>query len=362
LQNADKRILVIGGGITGLSAALQLADMNFAVTLIEQSASLGGYAARFSCKATDRCVRCGACLVEQKVRRSIDHQNIEVILEYKITNINKNYIYSIDLQPTAPGCRTPRQRHLDADAIIVATGFQHYDPESKPYGYRRFDDVVTNLDLEQMLRTQGTVRRPSNGAFPDRIAFFQCVGSRDAKLKHLWCSKVCCGSALRTANRIKWQRPDTQITVFYIDIQTFGKDFEIFYHNIRDSIRMVRTLPADIFLCENNRLQVNYFDDASIEEEFDLVVLSIGMMPQGLNADLFNQLGFSVSPESDSFQYENVSLPFIDGVFAAGAVLAPMGIADSIASAQKAARDVVSYLSKLQTPSMGSESQSKRKS
>ncbi len=346
LQNRDKHVLVIGGGVAGLSAALELAHVNYTVTLVEESASLGGYAARFSCKATDRCVKCGACLLEQKLYQISQHPGIEIILENRIQTIRKHSIFSVEIVSAAPGEPAKKSRSLNADAIVVATGFQHCNPEWKPYGYRRFEDVITNLELEQMIRTEGAVKRPSDGALPDRIAFIQCVGSRDAKLKHLWCSKVCCGSALRTAHRIGWQRPDTEITVFYIDIQSFGKDFDAFYRKIRETIRMVRTIPGDILLNEKNRLEITYFDGESIEEEFDLVVLSIGMMPQHRNFDLLKQLGMSVSEETYLSQYENVSLPLMDGVFPAGAVLAPMSIADAVASAQKAAQEVVSYLTR----------------
>jgi len=346
LENDNKHILIIGGGVAGLSAALQLANFDYSITLIDQSGTLGGHAAGFSCKATHQCVKCGACLFEQKRSRITQHPNIEIILETRIQNVVKDQRFSIDIKPLKTSERNgnkSRNDCLEADAIIVATGFQSFNPELKPFGYNRFRDVITSLELENMLRAEGTVKRPSNNALPEDIAFIQCVGSRDAKLNHLWCSKICCGSALRMANRIKWQHPDTQITVFYIDIQTFGKDFEIFFRRVREDIRLIRTIPGDIFQSENNRLQVNYFENESKEEVFDLVVLSVGMMPQKANFNLFKQLGLPASGDADSMQYENFTSPFREGVFPAGSVLAPMNIADSIASAQKAALEVVEY-------------------
>ncbi|MBW2365724.1 MAG: hypothetical protein JRF25_11850, partial [Deltaproteobacteria bacterium] len=90
-----------------------------------------------------------------------------------------------------------------ANAVILATGFKPFNPVDKPYGYGKFKNVITNLDMERMLRRDGRAIKPSNGVEADRIAFIQCVGSRDAKLNHLWCSKVCCGSALRMAGLVK---------------------------------------------------------------------------------------------------------------------------------------------------------------
>jgi len=358
LGNDNKHILIIGGGVAGLSAALQLGNFDYSITLIEQSGALGGHAARFSCKATNQCVKCGACLLEQKLNQITQHPNIEIILGTSIQKIGKDQHFTIDIQTFEKSERetSERNRHklhnnrLEADAIIVATGFQPFNPELKPYGYNRFEDVITNLELENMLRAEGAVKRPSIDALPESIAFIQCVGSRDAKLNHLWCSKICCSSALRMANRIKWQQPEIQITVFYIDIQTFGKDFEIFFNRVRKDIRLIRTIPGDIIETENNRLQVSYFEAESKEEVFDLVVLSVGMMPQKANFDLFKQLGLSASGDAGPVQYENFSFPFREGVFPAGSVLAPMNIADSIASAQKAAQDVVEYFIAQKTP------------
>ena len=346
LENDSRHILIIGGGVAGLSAALQLTNFDYSITLIEQSGALGGHAARFSCKATHQCVKCGACLLEQKLNQITQHPNIEIILETSIQNIGKDRRFFIDIQTFETTERNGKKLHnnrLEADAIIVATGFKPFNPELKPYGYNRFEDVITNLELENMLRAEGAVKRPSNDALPENIAFIQCVGSRDAKLNHLWCSKICCGSALRMANRIKWQQPDTQITVFYIDIQTFGKDFEVFFSRIREDIRLIRTIPGDIIETENSRLQVSYFEAESKEEIFDLVVLSVGMMPQKANFDLFKQLYLSAGGDSGPMQYETFTFPFREGVFPAGSVLAPMNIADSIASAQKAAQNVVEY-------------------
>jgi heterodisulfide reductase subunit A len=232
----------------------------------------------------------------------------------------------------------------EADALVLATGFQAYSPEDKPYGYGKFKNVVTNLELERMLRKENLPRRPSDGAFPERMAFIQCVGSRDARLKHLWCSQVCCASALRMARLIRFRRPETDIVFFYIDVQTFGADFDAFYERVKTEIRMVREIPADFYPVDDGRLRIPYFDAESGKEAetiCDMAVLSVGMTPGPDNRDLAEKLGFS--PAGTGFLED----PAAEGVFIAGAAGGPMSIPDAVRSAGETAARVRNYLSRL---------------
>ena len=342
---ADKSVLIIGGGVAGLSAALDLSRFGIGVEIIEKSDFMGGQAIGFSCKATDQCVKCGACMVEEKLKEVLENPNINYSLGSNIKKITNSKRFSVSLEKgpeyidpqRCTGCgecfdkcpakgaitrgfsknnlpfyainqekcthiegksciicqdlcpegainldKKEEELNTKADAIIVATGFTPFDPESKPYGYNRFKNVITNLDLENMLRQESRATRPSDNSPPKRMAFIQCVGSRDAKLNHLWCSKVCCGSALRMARLIKARQPETMITCFYIDIQTFGKDFELFYKGVKKDIRMVRAIPGDILKTEDDSLRITFADNTThetVEEIFDLVVLSIGLTP-----------------------------------------------------------------------------------
>ena len=145
-----------------------------------------------------------------------------------------------------------------------------------------------------MLRQQTRVKRPSDNLAPKSIAFVQCVGSRDSSLNHLWCSKVCCGSALRMAKLIKARHPETQITFFYIDVQSFGKDFHSFYDGVQKDVRMIRAIPGEIFKPTQDHLQVNYYEAKTgtpHQENFDMVVLSVGITPGG---DTQYLAGFSI--------------------------------------------------------------------
>jgi heterodisulfide reductase subunit A len=206
-----------------------------------------------------------------------------------------------------------------------------------------FDNVVTNLELERILRRKGKPLRPSDGALPEKIAFIQCVGSRDAKRGHLWCSKICCGSALRLAGLIRHRHPDIEATVFYIDIQNFGKDFDRVYPRYLDDLRFVRAIPGDIFAGENGGLRVVYAADGtheSREEEFGMVSLSVGLTPCAGAAQILSGLGIDAQ-QSGFFQP-----PGQPGVFIAGAASGPMSIAESVADAERAAAEATAYLRK----------------
>lgn len=348
---ASKSVLVIGGGVAGLTVARALAQQHVTVHLVEQSAGLGGHAARFTCKATESCVKCGACMVVGLMQEVQAHPAITCWRQTTVAHVASGEGWQIRL---ANGAGQPAGKTLQVDAIVVATGFTPYNPVAKPYGYGRFANVLTNLDLENMLHTRsytgGQVVCPSNGQPPGRMAFIQCVGSRDAQLKHLWCSQVCCASALRMANLILHRQPDTQISVFYIDIQTFGKDFAYVYDNLQQRLHFIRTLPSDIGETAPGVLQATWFlagDAQESQAEFDLVVLSVGLTPADSNAQLAAALAADIGAdgfwEADATQSRKPG----QGLFAAGTARGPKGIADSMACAGQTASKVLAYLSEV---------------
>jgi heterodisulfide reductase subunit A2 len=112
---------------------------------------------------------------------------------------------------------------LNVGAVIIATGFQHFDPgrATQYYNYYSFPDVITLTDLEKMLKEHNVVR-PSNGEAPKKIAFIQCVGSRDRQIGNEYCSKVCCGIASKQAIELREQLPDAKVFIFYIDMRMYG--------------------------------------------------------------------------------------------------------------------------------------------
>ena len=404
------KVLVIGGGVAGLTVASDLADLDINVQIVEQSDFPGGHAIQYTCKATDRCVQCGACMVEEKLDRVVQNPKIKLMAGARVQEVSKSKDFSVTLlkKPVFidpekcsncgvclekcpengavtkgfsknhtpfyaissekclylkdQSCAVCREAcpegaiDLDAaeitepthaNAVILATGFTPFNPVSKPYGYGKFDNVITNLEMEKMLRTDGRALKPSNGVEAGSIAFIQCVGSRDAKLNHLWCSKVCCGSALRMAGLVKARQPEIQVTFFYMDVQTFGRDFDEFYAKIRKNVRLIRTIPGDIYPAVNDRLRVTFLDNTSSEtfqEECDLVVLSIGMMPCQSIQETTGTLNLQLAETGFVEQADKGGLTSEKGVFTAGSVTDPMSISESIASAGKTAFEVAKYL------------------
>ena len=340
-----RTVAVIGAGVAGLTAALELTRFGFHVDIIEKAAFAGGHAIRFACKATDRCVNCGACIVHQKLAQAIAEPEVRILTGSRIEKISKSQNFEIKLTQKA-GDSDPTQLSLEAAAVIWATGFSVFNPQNKPYGYGVFKNVITNLELEDMVREEGRATRPSDRRVARSLAFIQCVGSRDAKLHHLWCSKFCCGSALRMANLIRVREPQTQVSFFYIDLQTFGRNFETFYRQVQENVRMIRAIPGDIFQTKDGSLKVTFADNdthETVEELFDLVVLSAGMQPCKKNSALAAQLNLDAE---DSGFVENAAgdAKGLPGVFVAGAADGPMTIAESIASAGSTVLKAIKYL------------------
>ena len=406
---SDKRVLIIGGGVAGLAAAEELSRFQVGVDLVERAFFAGGKAIRFACKATESCVKCGACMAEEKLRNVTESPLVTVHRGSTVTKVARGgrFAVTIDKQPEfidpekCVGCGTCYEKcpegavlrghspsHIPffavspekcrgageaacrmcaevcpegaidasaagetltvaADAVILATGFTPYDPSDTPHGYNHFGNVITTLELEQMLREKSGALRPTDGKPPEKIAFFQCVGSRDAQLGHLWCSKTCCPSALRMARLIQGRRPETEVTFFYIDVQTFGKNFDTYYREAREEVRMIRAIPGDVVDAGEDRLQVTYFDPdsaRSVDETFDMVVLSIGMISAGGSGKTAGLLSLELSETGFADTPAALRAAGEGGVFAAGAVRGPMTIADSVASAGGQAWEVIKYL------------------
>jgi heterodisulfide reductase subunit A len=284
-------------------------------------------------------------VAEEKLLRATRHPNVDVHTATRIEAISGHGPYEIryasDLSAKVPS------GEIHADAILVATGFMPYDPSGKPYGYGQFQNVITSLEAERLLRENWLMKRPSDGRVAGRMAFIQCVGSRDARLGHSWCSKICCGSSMRMARLIQSRQEDCQITFFYIDVQTFGKDFPIFYQHARENLAMIRAIPGDIVRAGSDELAVIYFDpqtQASTEALFDVVVLSVGLAPSADHQPMARMLDLTL----DEGGFMPVCGPdghtASAGIFTAGAAMGPMSIADSVSSAEKTVFDITRYL------------------
>ncbi len=238
---------------------------------------------------------------------------------------------------------------LRVGAIVVATGMEAYDPTAlDEYGYTRYENVVTSLEFERLINaggpTAGQLVRPSDGAAPKRIGFIQCVGSRSYRRGKPYCSNVCCMNTIKDTLLLKEHYPDTEISVFYMDIRAFGKGFEDLFNRSRESgVRYIRGLPERIASNGNGdlKLRVENTTAGRIEDfELDMLVLSVGLEPRQ-DFEKLRQL-LALSQTSDGFVLEShPKLKPVDaptaGVFLAGCVEAPKDIKDSVTQASAAA-------------------------
>jgi heterodisulfide reductase subunit A-like polyferredoxin len=356
-EMSENQVLVVGSGVAGLSAALSLAKAGVDVALIEREAGPGGHAVGLACKAAPKCVRCGACMAHTRLTEALAHGSISLWCSSDLKELSprqdRGFRTSFEGVRFGGQDSTGRRENaeLDVGAVVLATGFDVADLPDRPYGYGRFPDVITNLELENRLRRQYALKRPSDDKIPGSVAYIQCVGSRDRKSGRLWCSRFCCGSALRTAAFIRWRHPDTDVTVYHIDIQNFGRDFEPFYHRVSGDIHLVRSIPGDIVQTDDGQLRMTLFDSragvpATVHHE--LVVLSTGMQPSEgtrLVSSLMgrNLTGVDAYTGTEPEAGTDAECP---GLFIAGAAGGPMTIAEAMASGNESAARVLQYLEK----------------
>ncbi|MFQ5840921.1 MAG: FAD-dependent oxidoreductase [Thermodesulfobacteriota bacterium] len=337
----DRYVLIIGGGIAGVTAAVELAEMGIPSTIVEKENRLGGRASVFACKASEKCNKCFACVVDNQIQEVMRRPQVKVVTAGTLELVS-NEPGRFKAQIQSNGHKTL----LDASALVVATGVDLFDARRKPeYGYGMFQNVITAQDLDEMLRVKGRVYRPSDGLVPSKIAFFQCVGSRDETIGHLWCSKVCCAYALRFMRAIRHGNPEIQTSFFYIDIQPLGRSFESLLQSCRqdEGMRLIRSLPSKIYGRRTSTdLRMRFIDPQSgeiVEEGFDLVVLSIGMTPRQ-DADSIAQ-ALQIAKNEEGFYRPHSKN---SGIFLSGACKGPRDIGSSIIDAKATALKIAQYL------------------
>ena len=237
-------------------------------------------------------------------------------------------------------------------AVVLATGFDPYDPgEKSEHGYRRYPNVLAALEYERMLSasgpTVGEVKRPSDGEHPERIAFVQCVGSRDQE--HEYCSSVCCMFANKQAMLTIDHVPDAQPTVFLMDMRAQGKGFDAFYQRALDrGVRFVRSRPSHIKEDPLSKNPLITWEDEAGElhtDEFDMVVLSAGLEPARKAQEAAGHIGVELNRHGFCRLEEFAPLQTSrHGVFVAGPFGEPKDIPDSVAQASAAAAQVMTGL------------------
>ncbi len=357
-----KRALVIGGGIAGLQAALDIAEAGYPVILVEKKSYLGGRMGELSGAYLN--FDTAPDLLASTIEAVTQHPNIQVITEAEVEELGGyvgNFIVKVRKSVNSEfvdssestNLRIPNVRVYDVGAIVVATGYDLYPKEKLgQYGGGQCPDVVDGLQFERLLAMGGQIRRPSDGKVPQEVVWVQCAGSRDPELHKPYCSKVCCMYVAKQTIMYKRQVPEGQAYVFYIDIRSAGKGHEEFVQQAMEQydVLYLRGKVSKVFQ-ENGRVVVwgaDTLTGKTVEVAADLVVLATATVPSQGAKDLGQRLRVATD-EHGFFSEAHPKLRPVEsltaGVYLAGAAQFPKDIPETIAQASGAAAKVLSLFS-----------------
>ncbi len=426
LQSSNK-VLVIGGGLGGIRTALDLAEAEKDVILVDKAPAIGGLMTQLD--RTFPTNNCDLCTLAPNLSESSRQQHIQLLALTSVTDVKGkkgNFTVSLKTAPRyvnldkctacgecykafpecvsftpgldhrAPTCMrypqaTPqaysidlakcndvealmrvcpagainpddmgRNQEIKCGAIVYSPGASLFDPSHLDYlAYATQPDVVTSLEYERILSasgpTMGKLVRPSNGEQPKKIAWIQCIGSRGLqKGAGEYCSSACCMFALKEA-MVTRERfgDDIETTIFYMDMRTFGKDYELYFQRARDEfgVKFVHSRPHSILQPEGKeKLLLSYTNEGSTdqhEESYDMVVLSTGFKIADDVKELAGKMGMELHsdsfPKTEDFNPQASSVP---GIYVCGTFESPKDIPETMvqasAAACMAARDVES--------------------
>ncbi len=327
-------VLVLGGGVGGLTGALELKRLGLSPVVLEKEEDLGGKVRFYCCKGTDSCNKCFVC-VGDKFIREFKSSGIPYYTQVEIDYISSlDGFLVVEFLGRKKGKAFVREK-MRFPAMMLAVGFTPFRAEvfKKEYGYGLWKGVVTGYDLERILRERGDV-----GEDKKIIAFIQCVGSRDRTLNKVYCSKVCCAYALRMADVLLQNDPTREIHFFYMDVQPLWKDFEWFYEKLKDKVKFHRALPSKVYGYRDGGISMYVEEDGEVKEKFfDLVVLSVGISP----AEDLEVLSQSLGMRRNFWGFVSHTP---ENVFPVGCTTAPMDIMATIQSAKDAALKIARFM------------------
>ncbi len=430
-------VLIVGGGIAGITAALTIANAGKHVYLVEREPTIGGHMAMFD--KTFPTLDCAACILTPKMSAVKSHPNITMWTYSEVEKVDGfvgNYRVQVKRKPRyvneelCVGCmecieaciykeakypdefnqklskrkpiyipfpqatpqvvlfdpetcidfkshrckktcievcdreaidlkQVPEYKEINVGTVILTTGFKTYDAELSPqYGYGRYPNVYTSLEIERLVNASGPTAGEiinKDGIKPKSVGIIHCVGSRDQKA-HKWCSKVCCMYSLKLAHLIK-EHTGAQVYNFYIDMRTPGKGYEEFYDKLMtEGVHFVRGRVSEVTDWamvpeEENKLTIRV-EDTLIgvvrRVPVDMVVLAVGLEPRADADDIRRMFNISCSNEGWFLERHPKLAPvntFTDGIFIAGGCQGPKDIPDSVAQAGAAAAEVLSLIS-----------------
>jgi heterodisulfide reductase subunit A len=344
-----KSVMVIGGGPAGLAAARTLGKLGIPTILVEKEQKLGGrpvledYHTLIPRKMTPEQV------IGPFVEEVQNLPSVEVKLGTEVESC----------EGEAPNFKVKLSNgeEHEVGAIVVATGFQHFDAKRKgELGYGIYPDVITNLELEQMFSREGKLYRPSNGQLPKRVAFVFCVGSRDRQLgvTNVHCCRYGCALSGLQGSEIREHYPEVDVFCYYMDVRTYGTWEYPFYWAPQEKygVRYVRGRIAEItYSPQDGRLRVKHEDtivQRPAEIPMDLVVLVLGMEPSEGTKKIAKILGLAQDPDSEFLVPSEDSGSNIisnkKGVFIAGACKGPIDIESSLAEGEAAGAEAATFI------------------
>jgi len=335
--------LVVGGGIAGLQASLDLSENGFQVYLVEKQEALGGTVRRLS--RLFPTLKDAEETIQPMIQRVLNASSIKVFTSSQIQSVEGslgNFKAKI--------VKNSSRQEIQADVIVVTTGFHQYDPRRLgQYKYGQYRNVITGLEYEEMCK-KGKIVRPDNGQKPRSVVYVLCVGSRDEK--HLrYCCNLGCLNAIKHAHFLKEQYgKEVDAYVCYIDVRAVTKTGEQFYNMVRaEEVEFIHGQPSEVRESPDGTLTLDVYDQATsklLSITADLVVLEMGLPPQ---VDVAEKLGLTLNEdgfvtEKDSQLKANETT--VEGIFLAGAVQQPMHTFQAATHASAAALRAMSALQK----------------
>jgi heterodisulfide reductase subunit A len=333
-------VVIVGGGTAGMEAAGQLAKAGVKVTLIEKEKHTGGHIRNWHHLFPDR----------RNSKEVMDYLN-DLIDDKNITLLTNNSIIGFSRKGTGFLVKTLDGREVAADAVLLATGFDLFRSERKEeYGYGIYDNVITSADLEAMFRT-GSVSL-SNGEDPEKIGIIHCVGSRDEKTGNLYCSKLCCVTAVKQAIELKEHLAGSKVFCFYMDMRMGGALYEELYREAQEKygINFIRGKVSEVSTDIKGKLVVKAEDTLAgrpLRMELDLLVLMAGMemSEEGLRLARAENINIGENRFFRPSDYHfGSNKGNIKGLFYAGTCTAPMNITETISHARSAVEEIIDYL------------------
>lgn len=351
--------LVIGGGIAGLQASLDLANHGFQVYIVEKETKLGGTVRGLS--KLFPTMQDAEETLKPLLEQVSSNSSIKVLTQAEVQNVQGSIgDFKVKVGRTENSVPPVVQVEISANVIIVATGFRQYDPlKLGQYKYGQYRNVVTGLEYETMCKpngpTEGKILRPDNGQRPRSVAFILCAGSRDEK--HLrYCCNLGCLNAVKHAHLLREQYgKEVDAYVCYIDVRAVTKVGEQFYNKVRDEeVEFIHGQPSEVRQAPDGPLTLDVYDQATnklLSITADLVVLEMGLQP---NVEIAQRLGLKLT--KDGFIEEKdaqlcVSETAMEGVYLAGAVQQSMHSYEAIVHASAAALKAISAISKIKANS-----------